>query len=126
MFWFSISLVVLSIIAVGAFGLRLGVDFKGGSVLELSFNPPAGGRPDIGQIQKVLIPKIGDVELNSEGATGLIVRTHELTEVQHQSALSALATAFPAAGLQEKQFSSVGPVIGNELKQRSLFDCGWA
>lgn len=130
MFWFSISLVVSSVVAVGMFGLKLGVDFQGGSVLELSFNsstdsidsPQAGsGRPDISQIQKTLTPKIGDVELSPEGDTGLIVRTHELTEVQHQEVLSALKTAFPTAGLEEKQFSSVGPVIGNELKQRSLW-----
>lgn len=116
MFWFSISLVVLSIIAVSVYGLKLGVDFKGGSVLELGFNK----RPDIVQIQNVLTPKIGDVELNSEGDTGLIVRAHELTEAQHQEALSVLATSFPTAGLQEKQFSSVGPVLGNELKQSSI------
>ena len=38
MFWFSISLVVSSVVAVGMFGLKLGVDFQGGSVLELNFN----------------------------------------------------------------------------------------
>ncbi len=120
MFWFSISLVVLSIIAVGAFGLRLGVDFQGGSVLELNFNPPAGGRPDITQIKSVLTSKIGDIELSPEGDTGLIVRAHELSEVQHQEVLSTLNNTFPNSGLEEKQFSSVGPIIGNELKQRSL------
>jgi len=117
MFWFSISLVVLSIIAVGVFGLKLGVDFQGGSVLELNFE----NRPASEQIQKVLTPKIGDVELSTEGNTGLIVRAHELTEIQHQEALNAFATAFPTAGLEEKQFSSIGPVVGNELKQKSLF-----
>lgn len=117
MFWFSISLVVLSIIAMGIFGLKLGVDFQGGSVLELNFK----NRPEVGQIQSILTSKIGDVELNTEGDKGLIVRTHELTEVQHQEALNALTTAFPTAGLEEKQFSSIGPVVGNELKQKSLF-----
>ena len=116
MFWFSILLAMLSVVAVGMFGLKLGVDFKGGSVLELNFKT----RPDIVQIQKIITPKIGDIELSSEGETGLIIRTHELTEVQHQEVLGALATAFPDVGLQEKQFSSVGPIIGNELKQKSL------
>jgi preprotein translocase subunit SecF len=116
MFWFSISLVVLSIGAVAVFGLKLGVDFKGGSVLELNFK----NRPDTTLIQKALNAKVGDVELNSEGNTGLIVRTHELTEQQHQDALSTINASFPDAGLQEKQFSSVGPIIGNELKQKSL------
>ncbi|MBP9822493.1 MAG: protein translocase subunit SecF [Candidatus Pacebacteria bacterium] len=117
MFWFSISLFVLSVVSVGMFGLKLGVDFKGGSVLELNFN----NRPDVAKIQSVLVSKIGDVELNTEGTSGLIVRSHELTEIQHQEVLASLNSSFPTAGLQEKQFSSVGPIIGNELKQRSLF-----
>lgn len=116
MFWFSISLVVLAIIATAVFGLKLGVDFKGGSVMELS----GTAHVDPTQVSAVLTPKIGDVEVNSEGETGVIVRAHELTEAQHQLALAALQTAFPKAGLQEKQFSSVGPVIGNELKSKSI------
>jgi len=116
MFWFSISLAVFSVIAVSVFGLRLGVDFRGGSVVELNFN----NRPDIQQVQNILTPKIGDIEISPEGNSGLIVRAHELTEAQHQSALVALNTAFPDSGLTEKQFSSIGPVIGNELKQNSI------
>jgi len=117
MFWFSILLVVLSIIVTGVFGLRLGVDFSGGSVLELGFE----NRPIITEVKDTLTAKIGDVEISPEGEKGLIIRTHELTEAQHQEVLSALQEAFPESGLQERQFSSVGPVIGNELKQRSLF-----
>ena len=116
MFWFSISLVVLAVIATAVFGLRLGVDFKGGSVIEIS----AAKHLDPTQVRDALTPKIGDVEVNSEGDTGVIVRTHELTEADHQLALATLSTAFPNSGLQEKQFSSVGPVIGNELKQKSI------
>jgi preprotein translocase subunit SecF len=116
MFWFSISLAVLSVILVAIFGLRLGVDFRGGSVLELGANTHL----DTTQVREVLTPKIGDIEVNSAGDTGLIVRTHELTEAQHQQVLSALQSAFPHAGIQEKKFDSVGPVIGNELKQKSL------
>lgn len=117
MFWFSISLAVASVIVVGMFGLRLGVDFQGGTVLELHFK----SRPEINLIHDVLKPKIGDVELSPEGTTDLIVRAHELTEAQHQSALTALTTAFSQSGLQEKKFDSVGPVLGNELKQRSIY-----
>ncbi len=116
MFWVSISLAIASLIIVAVFGLRLGVDFRGGSVFELDFK----SRPETTQIQHTLTPVIGDVELNTAGDTGLIVRAHELTEAQHQQALTALATTFPGAGLQEKKFDSVGPVIGNELKHKSL------
>jgi preprotein translocase subunit SecF len=116
MFWFSISLAALAIISTAVFGLRLGVDFKGGSVMELS----AASHVDAAQVKAILTPKIGDVDVTSEGDTGLIVRAHELTETEHQTALTALQSAFPKAGFQEKQFSSVGPVIGNELKSKSV------
>lgn len=116
MFWFSISLVVLSIIAVGAFGLRLGVDFTGGSVLEISFV----SRPSVADVQKTLQGQFPDVEISPTGDAGFIVRTHELSEADHQSMLSALNAAYPSLGMQERQFSSVGPVIGNELKQKSI------
>ncbi len=116
MFWVSISLAIASVILVAVFGLRLGVDFQGGSVLELDFD----ARPETTQIRNVLSPITGEPELSPTGEKGLIVRAHELTEAQHQQVLAALKTAFPGSGLQEKKFDSVGPVIGNELKDKSV------
>jgi preprotein translocase subunit SecF len=116
MFWFSISLAVASIIVVAIFSLRFGVDFQGGSVFELSFSQ----RPDTSKVQQILTPNIGDIEISPTGDAGLIIRAHELTEAQHQAALTALKTNLPGSGIAEKQFNSVGPVIGNELKQKSI------
>ncbi len=116
MFWVSISLAIISLVLVAVFGLRLGVDFRGGSVFELDFS----SRPEISQVKHVLSPVIGDVELSPAGDNGLIVRAHELNETQHQQALTTLENAFPSSGLQEKKFDSVGPVIGNELKNKSV------
>ncbi|MEK9157996.1 MAG: protein translocase subunit SecF [Patescibacteria group bacterium] len=116
MFWVSISLVVLSVVAVGMFGLRLGVDFEGGSVLELD----STSRPEASQVQGVLQNIIGDIEISPTGETGFIIRAHELNETQHQTVISTLNSAFPSSKLVEKKFDSVGPVLGSELKQRSI------
>ena len=116
MFWFSISLAIASVVLVAVYGLRLGVDFRGGSVFELEFT----ARPEIDQIRQTLQPITGDVELSPAGDSGVIIRAHELTEAQHQQTLVALRSAFPNAGLQENKFDSVGPVISNELKQKSI------
>jgi len=116
MFWTSILLALASLVLTLSFGLRLGVDFTGGSVLELQFNQ----RPAVEDIQKALTSQITDPELNPVGDSGIIIKTHELSEAQHQQVLNALEVAFPTAGLQEKKFDSVGPVIGNELKSRSI------
>ena len=48
MFWTSILLALASLVLTLSFGLRLGVDFTGGSVLELQFNQ----RPAVEDIQK--------------------------------------------------------------------------
>ncbi len=116
MFWFSISLVVISLVLVGAFGLRLGVDFTGGSVIEVQFK----AAPEADAIRGALAPVVSDAEINPTGDNTVIIKTHELTEAQHQQVLSALVTSFPSAGVTEKRFDSVGPVIGNELKQKSI------
>jgi len=116
MFWASISLVVVSLVLTFTFGLRLGVDFTGGSVLELQFTH----RPAIEDIKHTLTFDVNDAEVNPTGDTGVIIKTHELTEQQHQTIIKNLGTAFPSAGLEEKKFDSIGPVVGSELKHSSV------
>src|SRR3989344_5754297 len=120
MFWVSILLAASAVVVVLVFGLRLGVDFKGGSVLELEFNPSAGGgRPEIEAVQKSL-SEFKDLSLTPSGTNGLIIRTGELSEQNHQIVLGKFKTSFPSSGLEERKFDSVGPLIGNELKSKSI------
>jgi len=116
MFWVSILLAASAVVVVLVFGLRLGVDFKGGSVLELEFT---NGRPEIEAIQKSL-SDFKDLSLTPSGTNGLMIRTGELSEQNHQIVLSKFKTAFPSSGLEERKFDSVGPLIGNELKNKSI------
>jgi preprotein translocase subunit SecF len=119
---FSISafLTVVSLAFIFMYGFNLGVDFKGGSVLELAFDQ----RPDIDQVAKVLsssnVPVIKDASITPSGSNDIILKTGELSEAQHQELTGALTTAFPKSGVKEKKFDSVGPVIGNELKHKSV------
>lgn len=115
MFWVSILMVVSAVAMIFVFGLKFGVDFKGGSVMELNFK---NGRPSIEKITSALADK--DALLSPSGISGLIIRTRELSESDHQAILSKLNSAFPSAGLEENKFDSVGPVIGNELKSKSI------
>lgn len=120
MFWFSISLTIVAVIVTLVFGLNLGVDFKGGSVLELEFSPSAGGGiPEVEAVQKSL-SEFKEISIASSGTNGLIIRTVELSEQGHQAILSQLKATFPSSGLVEKRFDSVGPLIGNELKSKSI------
>jgi len=119
MFVVSISLTVAAILAIAVFGLNLGVDFKGGSVIELQFK---GRAPSSADIQKELAPKLTGKELTTaaSGDRNIIIKTSELSEADHQAVLAVFKDKFSSAGAEEKSFDSIGPVVGKELRDKSI------
>lgn len=115
MFWFSISLVAVSLILLFMYGLNFGVDFRGGSVIELEFekNPPSAE-----SLKEILGGK--DFSVSNAGDKGVIIRTVEINEDKHQDVLAVIRGSFSDSPFTEKRFDSVGPVIGQELKSKSI------
>ncbi|MBU2109761.1 protein translocase subunit SecF [Patescibacteria group bacterium] len=114
--WYAISglFVAASIFSIFYFGLRLGIDFTGGSLLEVEY---ANTRPEISVLQeKIKSLDLGNVVLQPTGDNGLIARSKDLTEDEHQQLLSVLVSE---GELNEVRFDSIGPVIGEELRQKS-------
>jgi|SRR3989344_4685147 len=111
-FYISISLVIASIAIVSVYGLNFGVDFKGGTVMEIEFK----NRPDLEDLQNVLRDN-GEVSINYYGDNGAIIRTVELSEEEHQVLLGKIRSKFE---VEEKRFQSVGPVVGQELRNKSI------
>jgi len=120
MFWFSILLAATSAVLLFTYGLNFGVDFKGGSVVEFVFHPSVGGEKPTPDDFKNALAETGltDVSVSFTGDSGIILRTKELSEEKHQNILSVLQNKF--SGIEEKRFESVGPVIGKELKNKSI------
>jgi len=117
-FTFSVVITIAAIVCVFSYGLKLGVDFKGGSIIELEF---ANARPRIGEIQKELDGlQLKELSINFAGANGVIIKTSELSEATHQQILINLKTKFGETNIDEKRFDSIGPTIGQELKSRSI------
>ena len=119
MFFFSLALTIAAVSAVVVFGLNLGVDFKGGSVMELNFR---NERPDIEDLRKAISDwtAFKDAVFSPAGENGLLIKGGEISEQTHQEVIQKIAAAFPSAGLEEQKFDSVGPVIGSELKRKSV------
>lgn len=112
-FVISVVLTIFAIGAVAIYGLNFGVDFKGGSLLEVSFDT----RPDANRVQKILENMGIKGSVSPSGERDLIIKTEQLSESAHQEVLNNLRLLGP---LEEKRFDSVGPVIGKELKQKSI------
>lgn len=114
--WFGLSLVITAIglYSLFTYGLRLGLDFTGGSLLEMSFDQ----RPTIQEFQGSLSSLESPI-VQPAGADKYIVRTKSLTEAEHQTLLKNIKTAYPKAS--EERFESIGPTIGAELRTKSIW-----
>lgn len=105
---------VLAISAILLFGLNLGIDFTGGTILEVSFD----ARPENAVIQEKLNNfNLGDTTIQPTGANEVIIRAKEINETTHQEILEALNNISP---VKELRFENIGPVVGKELTQKTL------
>ena len=114
--WYTISglLVLASVCSVFYYGLNLGIDFTGGSLLELEYEK---GRPEITRLQESAATLgLGNIVIQPTGERGLIVRSRNLTADEHQKLFSAVSDGYAA---REVRFDSIGPIIGKELRQKS-------
>lgn len=143
-------LVLGSIVSITVWGLKFGIDFTGGSLLEVEF---LEWRPSSEEIKKSLEP-LGIVpSVQPSGERGVILRFAEVSEITHQEILrrlkgysssKALNNTFSGEAAKgqnetlgsvsphstymvvEKRFDSIGPVIGGELKRRAIIALGLA
>jgi len=106
--------IVTSIIALLLWGLKFGIDFKGGSILEIAY--PDNKRPETNQIIDSLKSlKLNDLRISPVGDNGVNFRFRETDEATHQKIIKILG-----GNVEERRFSSIGPTIGTELKQKSI------
>ena len=111
---FSGLLALGVVISIFFFGLKLGIDFTGGSILEADF----ASRPENSLIQeKIKDLALGEVVIQPTKEKGVIFRMKEIDERSHQVLLSKLGEL---SSVQEKRFESIGPVIGKELREKTL------
>lgn len=114
--WFTISgiLVVLSIAAISIWGLNFGIDFTGGSSLEVEFS---GERPSVVEVKNKLSDlELSDLKVKPVEEKGMILRFGETSEQARQKIMSELG-----GNVTQLRFDLVGPSIGNELKRRSFY-----
>jgi preprotein translocase subunit SecF len=115
--WFAISgaLVTLSILAIGFLGLEFGIDFTGGSLLEVRVEQQVDNQ----EVSAMLAERGYDgARVQSAGESDLLIRTASLSEDEHQKLLGALQENYE--GVEEMRFQSIGPTIGQELQRSSL------
>jgi preprotein translocase subunit SecF len=113
----SALLVVLSIASFFVFGLKIGIDFKGGALTEVAYKTTVPSQGDVEQSISSL--NLGTVLVQPTGEKGYIIKSRDLTEGEHASLLTTLSSGGKNA-LDEVNFNSIGPSVGAELTRKAL------
>ncbi|HBL39825.1 TPA: protein translocase subunit SecF [Candidatus Uhrbacteria bacterium] len=115
--WYAVSglLVATSLMLVAVLGIPFGIDFTGGSLLEVRFDVA----PETAALRKEL-SNMGYAEatVQSAGTDEALIRLSNMTEEDHQRVLNALEASF--GNIDELRFDSIGPTIGKELKRDAM------
>lgn len=122
-YWLAISavLVAMSITAIAVWGLRFGIDFVGGGVLEVRY---LQDRPIVVSIKESLAPiGLSNLIVQPVGDNDIKLRFQAIDEAKHQEVLSKLAELSPKIdsqpSLEELRYDSVGPTVGRDLRSRA-------
>ena len=113
--FFSITglILVLTLGVLLLFGLRFGIDFTGGTLIEFSCSDCTKTKLD----ERVTEQALGEYSLRKSGDNGFVLRTKALQAPQREALLALLS----AQGAEVENFSEVGPIIGTELKHKAFW-----
>ncbi len=112
---FSILIISASIGASIVWGFRLGIDFKGGSLLEVEYPQT---RPEQTALNTALLPLKLDASVRATGEKGYLIRMRDISQDEKADVIKALSVFGTST---EKRFDSIGPVLGAEALRKALF-----
>lgn len=113
----SAIFVLGSIICVSVFGLKLGIDFKGGTLLEISYTEV---RPEAALVAKALETNgVNDAIVQQQGEKDLSIKSRPLSDEERLALVEDLSIGGKYA-LKQKSFNSIGPSVGQELTKKAI------
>jgi preprotein translocase subunit SecF len=124
----SLALVALSCVIIISQGFRYGIDFAGGTEVQVQF----ASKPPIGEIRSFLETIVGSVMVQTLGDDNEVLIRMQMAEGETekevneknneriQSVTSGILQQFSLGQDSIRQVNSVGPQIGAELKTKGL------
>lgn len=117
-FFFCVSGMILlfGIGSLSVYHLNLGIDFKGGSQVQLRFEQPV----NVTKVQDAIKSQnLGSFQLQTASNNSLIIETESLNTDQHDRLLAKIQA--DAGEFTETEYTSIGPVIGKQLTQSAFW-----
>ena len=116
---FSAIVVLASLVLIFFKGLNLGIDFTGGTLVEVRFHQQV----EIAEIRKAIVPSgYGKAVIQEFGAPeDILIRVQNREDVESSAIstaiLDALTSYFGADQVEMRRVEFVGPQVGEELKE---------
>ena len=112
----SSLLIVASLVSLAFWGLKPGIDFKGGSLFEVTY---PDGRPEKAQVEEALKPLDVDASIRPTKEQSYIIRMRDLTEPE-QGAVREAVSFKGTKKILEERFDTIGPLLGKEAVGKSF------
>ena len=116
--WFSISgiIIAIGIVFLCINGLNFGLDFKGGTVLEVNLKESFNKE----KVESDIIKKYAsDITTNKIGTTSIEIKSDKLTDEKVTSIVKDIKAKYKDAVVTKQD--RVGASIGNELKTKAIY-----
>lgn len=118
-FTISAILLVVSVVSLLTRQLNLGVDFEGGTVIEVD-NPAGAG---VGDVRDALTPFGLDnatIQLTSGGEDGIRIQTEVITDPEREADVIAAVAAVAGVQPSDANVTAVGPAFGEEITRSAV------
>jgi preprotein translocase subunit SecF len=117
--WFTISgiLLAVAIAALAIWGLKYGIDFKGGTLIEFNFSQ---NRVESNDIKNYLgsLDFLTSLSVQNTGDNSIIIRTIPLDKSQVEKIQSTLTEKI--GDNKEIRLETVGPTVGKDLTKKAV------
>ncbi|MEK7499484.1 MAG: protein translocase subunit SecF [Patescibacteria group bacterium] len=114
--WISFLTIIASIAIIIFVKPLWGIDFLGGSLIEIEANPQ-----DAPKVQEGIVKNL-NISATALGTrdNSIIIRTPVLDDAGHKAIIDYLKKESLMKG-EERSFESIGPTIGKELREKSIY-----
>jgi preprotein translocase subunit SecF len=118
-FTISAILLVLSVGSLMVRGLNLGVDFEGGTVIEVD-NETGASVADIRDALRPFGLESATIQLTSGGTDGIRVATEIIEDPEEEEAVVAAVAAAAGVEPNDASVTAVGPAFGEEITKSAV------
>jgi len=114
---FSSLLIVLSLLAIFFWKLNLGIDFRGGSIIELSASGIASDSEKIKS--ESLATGVTIDTVSTSGNDKIILRCRNLTTSEHENMISEFTKN--NSQIVETSYQTIGPIVSRDITNKAIW-----